>query len=551
MGGPGSGGRFHGFERDASEILPSEALAELKELLRKLMPEGDQPAWAMRRFSGGKDRFACVAVSYGGFADADRRDGVLNHARVVKLEPESAWVDPYPLVALAAEFEIKSVLRRDAVDRLQSYVDAVAEEDVTVRALSRQELKSVPRELLHDVILGTLTGIADARVRRRVRMPQGPLPQIARAWAALPVGLQRRSSWAYGVADGVPVQIIWTADAAEVNVDGPSRAVKDCAAKYTEIVFDSNYDLSNYVKNEQIDLGGFSQDVQRMAATVAATLPETKAMSTKKSQKGESRSGPRGETLAEGDVAELNRQYERILDSLKEYVDLRLEAYETGRPAKALQPSKTRQGFMQQYGIALGAIGGVLLTIVIFFAIRWFQERQSVRTNVPQVPQQESGVLPQSETETEAADVPQTNSKLRALISSADASGQWKEAFLALTEQEPALVGGMIEDAILHPSSGSAADSTLANFRDRLLGNGKKLASADREALRKYLLQYIGALEASAADPVIIDEGLSDLSPVLMRSIKVRTKTRSASDKAEDFELQSEIILRWLEANPA
>src|ERR1041384_6118092 len=112
----GSGGRFHGMERDAAEMLPDEALTELKELLRKLMPEGKTPAWAMRRFSGGKDRFACFVVPYGGFADADPRHGVLNHARVVRLEPDAVWFDPYPLVALAEQFEIKPMLRRDPVD---------------------------------------------------------------------------------------------------------------------------------------------------------------------------------------------------------------------------------------------------------------------------------------------------------------------------------------------------------------------------------------------------------------------------------------------------
>jgi hypothetical protein len=540
--GEGSGGRFARVEREATEILPDAAVKELQALLRKLTPEGNKPAFAMRRFSGGREKFACVAVSYDGFEDAAGREGVLTHARVVQLEKDSTWLDPYPLVALAEQLDIEAVKRRDAVDRLQAYLDAIADEDVvTVRALSRQELKTLPRELLQDVVTGALAGIADSRGRRRVHAPHGPVAQIARAWASLPVGLQRKGSWAYRANDGVPVQFLFTTDARDVNVDGPSLVVKECAARYTRLVYDSSYDLSQYVKNEELDLGGFSQDVQRMAATVAATgatgsPPVEKKMSAKKNQKSEP---------VDDLTAELNRQYDRMHDSLIEYIDLRLKAYEAGRPVKGAAHAPQWKTWLQRYGIAIGAVAGLLLAAAVVYAMGWIPARTRERV----IPPAQAAVVNDEEPPAEPpvdTPAPQSDPRFRALVDDASASGKWKEAFLTATEQQPDVIASMLTNASERVDAKTR--SAILDLRDRLTGKGKKLTSADRESLRRYLLQYVGAVETGA---VTIDNDLSDLTPVLVRSLKRTTNARSASDSAQDFDLQSEIILRWLEANPS
>lgn len=567
-GWSGSGGRFIAVDRDAAQILPTEALIELKAFLGKLMPESKAPAWSMRRFAAGSERYACVIASYGGFADADGRDGVLNHARVVQLERDSLWFDPFPLVAMAEDFDIDSVREREPVDRLQAYLDRIAEEDVvTVIPLSREELKTLPRDLVRDVLTGTLAAIADTRGRRRVRAPQGRLAQIARAWAALPVGLQRLSTWAYGANDGVPVQLIWSADLERTSVAAPSDAVIDCVAKYTGILLDSTYDIRQFVNDEEIDLAGFSKFVQVASATAAA-LPERPAMS-KKSQKQESRPRSRVDSAIDDDsVLDLNRQYDRMFAAIKEYVDLRLDAYEAGgamkvaaRQALSSPPGATWKQRLDRNAVPIiGAlIAGVLLTLGVLFAMGRLGGDNAGRGRAA-VPARtattthESRVNPESATESQTETVderPIASPRLRKLIDDAARTGKWKEAFLTLSETEPETVARMIDDTINAPTANSQTRSVLADLRDRVRGSGKKLNSNDREVLRKYLLQYIATREGTADDAVAVDEDLSDLRSELMKAIKTRTNVGSSSDKPDDFELQSEVILRWLEMNPS
>jgi hypothetical protein len=560
-GWSGSGGRFVAVERNAPE-LPTDAEIELKAFLGKLMPESAAPAWSMRRFAAGADRYACVIASYNGFADAGNRAGVLNHARVVRLERDSIWFDPFPLVALAEDFDIESVKQLDPLDRLQAYLDRIAEEDaVEVRALSRQELITLPRELLREVLTGTLAARADNRGHRRVRAPRGRLAHIARAWAALPVGLQRQSTWAYGAQDGVPVQLIWTGDAERINVDSPSDAVIDCVANYMALL-DSSYDLRTLVNDEEINLAPFSSLVQVAAATVAS-LPETNAMS-KKAQKPESRPRPTAGFELEDDAAvELNRQYDRILAAVKEYVDQRLDAYDAGGAGKpAVRPAQsaavagvTWKQWLDRNAIPIitALIAGVLLTLGVLFwmgrigggtAVR-HRPAASVRTET-----REAAVIPESATET-ADERPVASPQLRKLIEAAARTGKWKEAFLTFTESEPETVARMIDDTISAPTADANTRASLADLRDRVRGSGNKLDSSDREALRKYLLQYVVSREATADDGVVVDENVSDLTPPLMKAIKSQTNATSSSDKPEDFELQSEVILRWLEMNPS
>ncbi|HEV7764545.1 MAG TPA: hypothetical protein VGQ76_06050 [Thermoanaerobaculia bacterium] len=549
-----SGGRFPPVERDAAQILPAEALEELKSFLGKMMPESSAAAWSMRRFAGGTERFACVIASYNGFEDAAGRGGVLNHARVVKLERESLWFDPFPLVAMAEELDIELIRKREPIDRLQAYLTRIADEDVVVvRSLSRHDLKTLPPQLVRDVLTGTLAAIADTRGRRRVLAPRGRLAEIARAWAALPVGLQRLSTWGYTANDGIPVQLNWTLDPEDVNVEEASRSVVDCVAKYVTIL-DSTYDVRQIVSDEGMDLAAFSQFVQRASATVAATLPEKIEM-PKKSSKAEPR--PRAQTEVDGEtVVDLNRQYDRMFASLREYVDLRIDALEAGRAAKPAPRSAESATATWRDRIAIPAaiLVSVVVTVVVLELFGMLRLRERFRANPSETAtttQQEPAPIYTPSANETVEDLPQASPRLQRFIADAATTGRWKEAFLAFSEGEPETVARMIEETINDPTTGRVTRTTLADFRDRIRGTGKKLGAGDREALRKYLLQFVARKEGSAGEQIVIDESLKDLTPVVVRSVKARTNAGSATDNPEDFDLQSEAILRWLEKNPS
>ncbi|HEX2123737.1 MAG TPA: hypothetical protein VHL59_19065 [Thermoanaerobaculia bacterium] len=547
-GRSGTGGRFLQMDADAAQLLPAEANRELRALLEKLQPESGEPAFAMRRFAAGKRRFACFAVSYGGFEDAAGRDGLLNHARVVELDEEAIWLDPLPLVSLAEAFPIDAVRAAEPIDRLQAYIERIRNEVVTVVPLTRQALQALPREHLGQVLRDALGAIGDARKRHRVPAPEIPLTQLARSWAALPVGLQRQSAWAFAAKEGLPVPLTWSASA---TADKPSDAATRAAEQYLALLLDSTHDVTPLVRDENLDLGAFAQRLQRA---------ETMEM-PKKTHKPE----PRGPELRpeprpiEGQgVVDLNRQYDRMFAALKEYVDLRLEGHDAARAAAKsarggeLVPARGA-GWMQmlrRYGAAVGLLAGILLTLGVLMATGKLQLRnrddaapvrqESPETASVQEDPQESGAPPI---------LPAASDNLRTLVRDAALSKKWAEAFRSLTASEPEAVAALIEKAIQDDATGPADRRKLADLQDRLRGRGPKLESTDRAVLRDYLMQYIATQVTT--ETIVIDDKLTDLGPAVMNRLRDETAAASEATQPSDDELQGEIILRWMEKHPS
>ena len=567
-GWSGTGGRFARVESDAAELLPSEAYRELQSFLEKLDPEGNEPAYAMRRFSAGSKRYACFISSYGGFADAANRNGVLSHARVLQLEPEALWFDPWPLAALGEEFPIDAVRDAEPIDRLQAYIERIANEEVIVRPLTREELRKLPREKLREVLLAALGASGDTRGRRRVPAPGLPVTQLARAWAALPVGLQRKSFWAYGTKEGLPVPLTWSTTAERTVADIPSDLAVRAVDDYLALLLKSTYDLGPLVRDENLELGAFAQQLQRAAGTAAAVTAtlavETTDMS-KKSQKPDPRprARPDAEPIDGSSIVDLNRQYDRMLDALKEYVDLRLEAYDSGR---ATRPAP-RGGEMplvsgpwwQRYALPIGTlVAGILLTLgVLAFmgVLPYGRDRTTGGIDTAAVVDDGSGQTTSAD-EDQDDDVPQppareASANLRGLVTEAARSKEWAEAFRALAASEPETVAALVDKAIAHTSTGPEVRQKLATLKARVLAKPPTLLPADRAELRGYLLQYIATEVTTAENPVVIDEKVTDLGPAVMKRLKDATSAASVETLPGKSELQGEIILRWLEKHPS
>lgn len=570
-GRSGTGGRFERVEPDAAELLPSEAYRELQSFLEKLDPESNEPAYAMRRFSAGSKRYACFISSYRGFADAANRIGVLSHARVLQLEPEAVWFDPWPLAALGEEFPIDAVRDAEPIDRLQAYIERIANEEVIVRPLTREELRKLPREKLREVLLAALAASGDARGRRRAPAPGLPVTQLARAWAALPVGLQRRSFWAYGTREGLPVPLTWSTTAERTVADIPSdlsvRAVDD----YLALLLKSTYDLGPLVRDENLELGAFAQQVQRAAGTAAAVTAgmavEMIDMSKKSQKPGpRPRARPDAEPIDGNSIVDLNRQYDRMFEALKEYVDLRLEAHESGRATRPAARGSSGElplaggPWWQRYALPIGAlVAGILLTLGVLAFMGWLPfgcDRTTGGIDTAAVVDDGSGQTTSAQDEQEdeqgyAAAVParEPSANLRGLVTEAARSKQWAEAFLALTTSEPETVTALIDKAVLHPTSGADVRQKLAALKARVAA--KTLQSTDRAALRVYLLQYIATQVATADAGVVIDEKVTDLGPAVMKRLKDETNAASSETEPSKIELQGEIILRWLEKHPS
>jgi hypothetical protein len=536
----------------------------------------------MRRFSGGRERYACFIVSYGGFADAAGRNGLINHARVVRLEPDAVWFDPLPLVALAEDFPVDEIRSGEPKRQLEAYLERLKDEDVvTVRPLSRQELKPIARDGLREVLLATLGAIGDPRGRRRVRAPQIALTQLARAWAALPVGLQRKSAWAYGANDGGPLTLLWSNDRERVSSEQPSDATRRCVDGYLRLLLDTNYDLRQIVTDEDVDLAAFTQIVQQASATAVTVLPERHDMPKKTKEPEPPRPRGRGDSapLDSAELAaELDRQYRQMEASLRNYVDLRLGGHEASRAAEQTAsrgsdvPLKTPstpyaapgwKGMLDRFGIPIAVTAGVLLLLGAMYVWKpWGRDRvRSTGASTNQEQEQEQGYTepepagndPAVTESTPSTEPAQASPYLRTLIAETAASSKpnkWPEAFLAFTERQPATVAALTNAAWGHPTTTADIRGKLAALRDRLNGQGKPLAATDRAALRNYLVQYIAA-EVTAGQPgVTIDDKMNDLKPAVMQRVLQETKTGGSSTDASNAALQSEVILRWLESHP-
>lgn len=526
-GRSGAGGRFEAVENDAAELLPHEANRELRALLEKLQPEHvKQPAFVMKRFSGDAKRFACFIVSYGGFEDAAGRKGVLSHARVVPLERDSVWFDPFPLVAQAESFDMDAVRAAEPIDRLQAYLEKIRNESVEVRALTRRAVQELPRELLRTVLIASL---GDAHARRRVLAPDAPLTQIARAWAALPVGLQRAMPWAYAASEGLPVPLAWSAHASAMK---PSATMTETVNRYIALL-ESNQELNPLVLDENLELGAFAQRLQRAGPAAR----EREVEMPKRPQKTEP-----------GTAADLNRQYDAIAESLKQYVDQRLEAHEyqlRRSGAVAATPLRTDGRML----LIAGMIAGALIAAAVFGGVQYWNGRNSPRIDAApiDVSQPFEPEEPATEPERVSAAVAGASDNLRRIVREAAATKKWAEGFLDVTTSEPETVAALIEKTILHDTTGPQSRGRLADLQARL--RERKLTPADRAALRDYFVQYIAADVTGAK--VVVDEKLTELTPAIVKQMKTATGAASAETQAANDDLQGEIILRWLEQHPS
>src|SRR5690349_7155169 len=203
-----TGWRYQSVARDAKDVLPSLALTELDDLLAKLDPESDR-AWAVRRFASDGEWFGCVIVSYYGFEDPVGRNGLLTHARIVKLASGESWFNPAPLIEDALTFPIDDVLAAPATERAQRYVDALAEDEtINVPEMSTSLLQDLDRDVVRDVLVAMLKSYKERGGTRYAT--ELDMNQLALAWAALSAGLQQWSSFAMNAKDGVPVDAIWS-----------------------------------------------------------------------------------------------------------------------------------------------------------------------------------------------------------------------------------------------------------------------------------------------------------------------------------------------------
>lgn len=223
-------------------------------------------------------------------------------------------------------------------------------------------------------------------------------------------------------------------------------------------------------------------------------------------------------------IAELDRQYKAMEQSMRSYLDQRLAAR-----AESVQPQ--RAAVDPRLWVIVGLVALVL--IAGGGGAWWFYFRKP-----PHVERVENVDEPSTTTIAETPDDPpppaqpvnRERAAIRAAVASAEADGQWAVSLKNLIEQQGRLVAAAMREA-----DGNA----LADLAQRVEA-GRPLTQAERAKVRVLLLEAIAEVK--------VDGNLRDVTPEVLSRLRGTYSVTTRSTDKTNMELQSEIILRWLES---
>ncbi|HJQ37313.1 MAG TPA: hypothetical protein VKB93_09245 [Thermoanaerobaculia bacterium] len=468
---------------------------QLDELLRKTTPEGHETAWVVRRFGD----TVCVITSYPDLiTDAAGRSGVLNHARLGE-----------NVAALLEEVPLDDVYRADPHQRIATYLAMVEDRH---SCLSGQALLPV----LHSgKILAALLDTISRRKATRFLSPTNEIGELAEAWALLPTGLQKNSSFALNVADGCPVDVIFSRTAGR-SADEVGTALRDCVDRF-------------------LALGS----VPGKITTVAQLEEAVRKASVKHPKKQHSERHDAG-TLDPEIAAELQRQYDAMEASLEDYVKRRLDMVESRQPAQSAASRAPANGVPRW--LPWSTAGAVLLVILWLAGERFLAPRPE---NPPSQDTSQDFVVPTETVETRPT-ISANRQLVRDAIARGMSSGKWAEELKAMMTGHAALVAQPIRLA----ANGSVSDAAAATLEKtaRAIEAKQDLGVEGRSMLRKWLMDVIAASVAAekGAQAPKVDGNIADVTPALLEDIKDRYRAVGTAN-AQSQEFQSEVILRWME----
>jgi hypothetical protein len=506
-------------ERDAANVVSADVLAGLDDLLRKTQPAGNETAWVVRRFAAPDgDSYACVIASYPDLVrDAKGRAGFLNHARLVRVAEPS--FDVTAIVEMAESFPIQEICATPEADRLAAYVNLVSGEDrVAIRPVAVAELQQLPRAFLADFLAACFAGLGQSQ-RMRFALTAPTIENLALAWAAVPLALQRSSSWAIGTDDSCSVDAIF-APQGKPPAQVASAAMLQCVKRYVALL--DSHDFGAILGNASIKTVVALDEVVKRA-TVAAPLAQEMEMQTKKSK-------PRRdewEPLDADTIAELKRQHEAMEESLRHYVDQRLAALER-------QPSRGNTPSLATFAAWIPSLA-LLAILLIGSGAYWFANLRKPSTHSVAAEEQarteeERPTFTPSTTETQPARIEQTSAQ-RA-VAATETSGKWADALRDYLASDANTAARAIADLAATASSGRR---TLDEFASRVAA-GTDLKPEGRERLRALLVDAIAAQNDAG---VTVDGKLADVD-------MARLKKEYSATATKPIDAQSEIILRWM-----
>jgi hypothetical protein len=509
-------GRVVEVEGDASRVLSKNVLAALDDLLAKTSPATTRTGWVVRRFVDGPTTYGCVIASHGDLVKAgDERDGVLNHARLVAIDGPA--FDASALVEAAHDFPEADVCAAPAGQRLRAYVDAVSSETSTlVRPVTVGELQDAP--LLQEMLLASVATLQQTRIA--VKIPNGTVETLAHAWAALPLALQVHNSWAVGVKNGCPVNVLVSTSDGQSPAQLGSKVLNDHVKQYVGLMRGAPDAVSAMLANPALgDANAFADAIRR-----SAVAPELRSVAGKE-EMSRKRNEP-WQPLDEDSRAEVNRQLKAAAEVMRRETDDRLRTFEEKIRSQS-QSRKVRNALLPMW-IAIG----VLTLAVAYLGYRSFAV--PVKAGRPDAVAREAPrEVDEDQPVREEPEVPAL-SPARQAVARAEASNQWAEELKALLDNDSASVAAMIDDL-----ARSSSNAPLAKYGERV-GRGEDLGVNGRDQLRALL---VDALAAAFDAKVKVDGKLADVN---VGALKQRYGVGGTNSDPASKALQSEVLLRWI-----
>lgn len=550
-------------ERDLLQADLPVIRRAVDDLLATTAPAGHQDGYAVVRYTGdGDETYACLVVSYPDlFEDATGRSGFLNHARLVRVSEPS--LDVAALFQAAGDFPYREVCEAAAPERRSAYLGKVGMEEpaIVVRPVAAAELQDVPRELLTEFLVGCLVHLGQNK-GETVLLPDVDPAKLVRAWAALPLALQRRSSWAVGVAS-CPVDVVFARSHGKAASKDANRTLVETVQEYVSLLHSEPGTVDAILNDPAVTTPAAFRDA--VLNTAPATPPTTPIPIAGQQDMARKPRNPKvspeqqWDPVPPDDVAGLNRQYKAMEASLRKTIDERFAALELrqGSQPKADRPREAK-GVPPAAPAAMATpkgerenaepwwkwpwlpfVGVIVIALVVVAVVMWPKKQQEA----PPDPQTETienvpapVFTPEEETPTPA------RRAVKAAEQSADA-GAWAEALKQFIETEPDLTARAIDE--LSANTPSNVRELLNRFAARI-GRREDLGSEgplSRAGLRDLLVDCI-AYESYLPD-VKIDGKFADVAPNI-ETLKQRYGVKNKAKDPASRELQSEIILRWI-----
>jgi hypothetical protein len=295
---------------------------------------------------------------------------------------------------------------------------------------------------------------------------------------------------------------------------------------------------------------------------------ETGTVPTKRNKGSEPTAA--GASLDADVTAELERQYRAMEESLRSYVDQRVSAAEAARPSRGAAPADTRdrgeahgRNVLPPRQMTTKVVAIVIAVMVLAgSAAAWFYFRKPAAETVSAAAVSGDDTAPRP-AETSAPrepevvrDEPAADVRLQAVsaaITAASADGKWAESLKNLLASQPELMSASMQTAA--EGTGLEANAVAPAARKELIALAQRVAakgaltSEHRGQIRQLLFAYVAALAArDLGSAATVSAKPRTPAPRVVQRLRDQYKPLTRGDDVT-MELQSEIILRWMQAN--